>query len=365
MIRFHARPIVSLSIALVLLPAGCVLRLRKTDRSADVTEYSGASASQCVDGVGAVVAEQREAIERPSVDIRYPAIRFPCDRTSRDVEDPIVGTLRMEEKEFMEAVGAGSLEEDVFFLSIHCRVERLDPHWVSVGCSHDSFTGGAHPWHAFKSFNFFIDDAKRAHAVELADLFTAGWQPALESLAIDSVEPKAWLDEELLRASIERGMPFTLTEGNLQLLFDPYAAGPYIGGSRIAVIPFERLGGLLRQGVVPNPPPASTTPSMIPTAVAAPLAAPSAAPKHVPVVLLYGMHSCGHCNNAEAHMKSRSIPYTYRDVSDPLVNKEFAHKLAASGQKGTTSIPVIEIDGELEIGWSAQVFDKRYDAKAK
>ena len=136
MTGFNARPIVSLSIALVLLPAGCVLRLRKTDRSAtaDVTPFSGPSAPQCVDGVGAVVAEQREVIEKPSIDISYPAILFPCDRTSRDVADPIVGALRAEEETFIKTVAAGGLEEDVFLLSIHCRVERLDPHWASVGC---------------------------------------------------------------------------------------------------------------------------------------------------------------------------------------------------------------------------------------
>ena len=81
-------------------------------------------------------------------------------------------------------------------------------------------------------------------------------------------------------------------------------------------------------------------------------------------MLIYGAHWCGRCNSAEAHMKSRSIAYTYRDISDALLNKELAQKLEASGQKGTVSIPVIEIDGDLEIGWSPEVFDKKYDAKA-
>ena len=106
-------------------------------------------------------------------------------------------------------------------------------------------------------------------------MFTAGWQPVLESLAIETVQPKAWLDEGELRASIERGMPFTLAEGSLQLLFDPYAAGPYIRGSRIVGIPYARLGGLLRQEVVANLSPALPTPSTIQSTVAAPVAAPA------------------------------------------------------------------------------------------
>lgn len=123
--------------------------------------------------------------------------------------------------------------------------------------------------------------------------------------------------------------------------------------------------------ILQNLPLPTTLPSALPTALGIPwfLPAPTAAPsqgKHVPVVLLYGAHWCSHCEEAEAHMKQRAIAYTYRNVDDPGVNQELGLKLQAAGYKESSiAIPVIEIDGDLQIGWSAQKFDEEYDAKAK
>ena len=107
-----------------------------------------------------------------------------------------------------------------------------------------------------------------------------------------------------------------------------------------------------------NPAPKTTTtapPIPMPTATAA---------KKAPYVFLYGADWCGACKSAKAHIESRKIVYTYRNVDDDAANKEMAIKLKASGKSGG-SIPVIDLEGELQIGWSPSAFDQAYDAKCK
>lgn len=107
-----------------------------------------------------------------------------------------------------------------------------------------------------------------------------------------------------------------------------------------------------------TPAPTATTPPP------APKPAPKPAQKKAPQVILYGADWCGHCKNAKAHIESRGIAYTYRNVDDPKANSELSTKLSKSGQT-KSGIPTTDIKGDLLVGWSAQQFDQMYDAKAK
>ena len=81
-------------------------------------------------------------------------------------------------------------------------------------------------------------------------------------------------------------------------------------------------------------------------------------------MILYGAEWCGACKQAEAHIKARSIKFTYRHVDDPEASAEMAAKVKKTGQK-EGAIPVTDIDTDLLVGWSAAQFDKMYDEKAK
>lgn len=117
--------------------------------------------------------------------------------------------------------------------------------------------------------------------------------------------------------------------------------------------------------VTPAPTP-STAPTPKPTTAPTPkpTTAPPTTPAKKPWVILYGAEWCPHCKTAKAHIESRGIAYTYRNVDDDAANKELANKLKAAGQsKG--GIPTTDIEGDLLVGWSQAQFDQMYDAKCK
>ncbi len=109
-------------------------------------------------------------------------------------------------------------------------------------------------------------------------------------------------------------------------------------------------------------PPTGSAP--IPAPTAAPTAAPSPAATAV-AVFLYGHPTCGACKLADEHMKAKAIAYVYRNIDDDAANREMWTKLRNAGKDGSScGIPVIDVDGDLLIGWSESSFDKMYATAA-
>jgi len=75
-------------------------------------------------------------------------------------------------------------------------------------------------------------------------------------------------------------------------------------------------------------------------------------------VIIYGASWCGPCHQAADFLKSRGIPYVLKDVeTTPGAAAEMQQKLARVGRHGG-SIPVIDVRGQILVGFSASALDQ-------
>lgn len=80
-------------------------------------------------------------------------------------------------------------------------------------------------------------------------------------------------------------------------------------------------------------------------------------PSNVQVVI-YGASWCGPCHQAANYLKSKGVPYVLKDIEeDSGAAGEMRDKLEKSGQRGG-SIPVIDVRGQILIGFSAGAIDR-------
>jgi glutaredoxin-like YruB-family protein len=69
-------------------------------------------------------------------------------------------------------------------------------------------------------------------------------------------------------------------------------------------------------------------------------------------IIIYGAEWCAFCHMAMHYLDERNVKYTYIDVDgDPKAAEEVVKK---SGQRG---IPVLDIDGEIIIGFDRPKID--------
>jgi glutaredoxin len=74
-------------------------------------------------------------------------------------------------------------------------------------------------------------------------------------------------------------------------------------------------------------------------------------------VVIYTAKWCGWCRKALDHLDSRGVSYRNRDIEDdPEASRDLRHLT------GSTSIPVLEIDGELVRGFDVARIDSLLDA---
>jgi glutaredoxin len=93
-----------------------------------------------------------------------------------------------------------------------------------------------------------------------------------------------------------------------------------------------------------------------------PRAASSAPPPAQPQVIIYGASWCGPCHQAEAHLKRKGIPYVEKDIEqDSGAAREMQAKLAKAGKRGG-SIPVLDVRGQIIIGYDAATLDRALSA---
>jgi len=78
-------------------------------------------------------------------------------------------------------------------------------------------------------------------------------------------------------------------------------------------------------------------------------------------VIIYGADWCKPCHLAEAYLKKRGIPFEHRDIDEPEANEEMKLKLQQAGIK-THSIPVLDVNGKLLVGFSEPELDKAIEA---
>ena len=74
-------------------------------------------------------------------------------------------------------------------------------------------------------------------------------------------------------------------------------------------------------------------------------------------VIIYGASWCGPCHQAADYLKSKRVPYVMKDVEEtPGAAAEMREKLARVGRHGG-SIPVIDVRGQILVGFSAAAID--------
>jgi len=75
-------------------------------------------------------------------------------------------------------------------------------------------------------------------------------------------------------------------------------------------------------------------------------------------VLIYGADWCGACKQAARYLKQKGIKFLEKDVDrSPTIQAELQAKLRRAGMPATSSIPVIDIEGHLLVGFNAAAID--------
>jgi glutaredoxin len=146
----------------------------------------------------------------------------------------------------------------------------------------------------------------------------------------------------------------TRAEGTLDSVYVADLSKPTAPGSyRAQPMPradWEQLGAARRKARLE---------ALAPSASAsAPAAQPSAAVTSGTVVL-YGAAWCGACRQARRYLQERGVPVVEKDVeSGEAVAKELSQKLAKAGKPPTNSIPVIDVGGQLLVGFDPRALDQ-------
>lgn len=76
-----------------------------------------------------------------------------------------------------------------------------------------------------------------------------------------------------------------------------------------------------------------------------------------PPIVIYGASWCGPCHQVKKYLKSKGIPFVEKDIDeDPSAQSEMRAKLTKSGRR-SGSIPVIDVGGQILVGYSPQALD--------
>ncbi|HVJ20244.1 MAG TPA: glutaredoxin domain-containing protein [Polyangiaceae bacterium] len=106
-------------------------------------------------------------------------------------------------------------------------------------------------------------------------------------------------------------------------------------------------------------------PSSLPVPSGSTSAAPSpkaAAPLGKVTVILYGASWCKPCHDAEAYLKARGANVIHKDIDESdAARSEMQRKLERAGMGGA-SIPVIDVMGQILIGYSPRALDRALEA---
>ncbi len=82
-----------------------------------------------------------------------------------------------------------------------------------------------------------------------------------------------------------------------------------------------------------------------------------------PLVTLYGASWCGACQAAKAWLKRHGVPFIDKDVDqDPGAQAELEAKAARAGLR-PTGIPVIDVAGDLMVGFDPNALEQALEKK--
>jgi glutaredoxin len=86
--------------------------------------------------------------------------------------------------------------------------------------------------------------------------------------------------------------------------------------------------------------------------------APDAPSAGALTVVIYGASWCRPCHEAADYLKRKGVAYVMKDIDeDPRASREMQEKLARAGREAGT-IPVIDVRGELLVGFNPGALDR-------
>jgi glutaredoxin len=98
--------------------------------------------------------------------------------------------------------------------------------------------------------------------------------------------------------------------------------------------------------------------ALAPSASAKPQPAPQAKPGEVEVII-YGADWCKPCHDAERYLKRRGTKVTLKNIEkDKLARAELEKKLKRHNLPTTAQIPIIDVAGQLLVGFSPSALDR-------
>ncbi|MGP5120958.1 RsiV family protein [Psychrobacter alimentarius] len=117
-----------------------------------------------------------------------------------------------------------------------------------------SYTGGAH---GMSYSEYLIFDPSTKKQIKLDDMLVTGKKSRFKTLAYNAY--KTWVktfDNDV--SSYEKNWPFTLsdnvtlTDKGIDILYQPYAIGPYASGMPTLSIPYSQLNGVIKPRFIPK-----------------------------------------------------------------------------------------------------------------
>ena len=76
-------------------------------------------------------------------------------------------------------------------------------------------------------------------------------------------------------------------------------------------------------------------------------------------VVVYGAEWCRPCHDAERYLKKRGVNVELKDIEkDNLARAELQQKLKRANLPGTAQIPIIDVGGQLLVGFSPSALDR-------
>lgn len=80
-------------------------------------------------------------------------------------------------------------------------------------------------------------------------------------------------------------------------------------------------------------------------------------------VIIYGADWCKPCHDAADYLRSKGVPVIVKDIErDPRAQAEMRKKLEKIGRRGG-SIPIIDVGGEILVGYSRSALDRALKKK--
>jgi glutaredoxin len=135
------------------------------------------------------------------------------------------------------------------------------------------------------------------------------------------------------------------------------------GAYRLKTMPraeWEELGAGKRKARLE-----ALAPSAMPSGSAAPVDGKAAgnspgakAPATGVVVIIYGADWCKPCHDAERYLKQRGATVIKKNIDDNEVAAEEMHKKLARAGRSGASIPVIDIMGQIQVGFSPAALEE-------